>query len=69
LRPRRERWVEDSRQVRQDAKNAKGDLGRAFGEVAVELRPGDLAEIVFAASKIAVQGARYPEKLEMMTGR
>jgi hypothetical protein len=37
--------------------------------VAVELTPDDLREIESAASKITVQGARYPEKLEQMTGR
>src|SRR5437016_10697878 len=35
----------------------------------VELTPDDLREIESAASKIKVQGARYPEKLEQMTGR
>lgn len=39
------------------------------GAVAVELTPDDLREIDTAASKIAVHGARYPEKLEQMTGR
>lgn len=29
----------------------------------------DLRDIDDAASKITVQGARYPEKLEQMTGR
>jgi hypothetical protein len=29
----------------------------------------DLREIESAASKITVQGARYPERLEQMTGR
>jgi hypothetical protein len=33
-----------------------------------ELTPDDLREIESAASKITVQGARYPEKLEQMTG-
>ncbi|HUJ11607.1 MAG TPA: aldo/keto reductase [Verrucomicrobiae bacterium] len=37
--------------------------------VAVELTTDDLREIENAASKITVQGARYPEKLEQMTGR
>lgn len=37
--------------------------------VSVELTPDDLHEIDSAASKITVQGARYPEKLEQMTGR
>jgi hypothetical protein len=35
----------------------------------LELTPDDLREIESAASKIKVQGARYPEKLEQMTGR
>jgi len=38
------------------------------GAVAVELTSEDLREIDGAASKIAVQGARYPEHLERMTG-
>jgi aryl-alcohol dehydrogenase-like predicted oxidoreductase len=37
--------------------------------VAVELTPDDLREIDSAASKITVQGARYPEHLERRTGR
>ncbi len=36
---------------------------------AIELTPDDLREIENAASKITVHGARYPEKLEQMTGR
>jgi aryl-alcohol dehydrogenase-like predicted oxidoreductase len=39
------------------------------GAVSVELTPDDLRDIESAASKIAVQGARYPEHLEQMTGR
>jgi aryl-alcohol dehydrogenase-like predicted oxidoreductase len=39
------------------------------GAVSVELTPEDLRDIEAAASKITVQGARYPEKLEQMTGR
>jgi aryl-alcohol dehydrogenase-like predicted oxidoreductase len=35
----------------------------------VELTPADLEEIESAASHITVQGARYPENLEQMTGR
>jgi aryl-alcohol dehydrogenase-like predicted oxidoreductase len=35
----------------------------------VELTSADLREIDSAAAKITVQGARYPEKLEQMTGR
>jgi aryl-alcohol dehydrogenase-like predicted oxidoreductase len=34
----------------------------------VELTPDDLREIDNASSKIEVQGARYPENLEQMTG-
>jgi aryl-alcohol dehydrogenase-like predicted oxidoreductase len=44
-------------------------LDENIGAVAVELTPDDLREIDSAASKIKVQGARYPEKLEQMTGR
>jgi len=36
--------------------------------VAIDLTPDDLRDIDSAASKIPVQGARYPEKLEKMTG-
>jgi aryl-alcohol dehydrogenase-like predicted oxidoreductase len=36
---------------------------------AVELTADDLREIDTAASRITVQGARYPEHLERMTGR
>jgi aryl-alcohol dehydrogenase-like predicted oxidoreductase len=44
-------------------------LEENMGAVAVELTPDDLREIESAASKITVQGARYPAKLEQMTGR
>jgi aryl-alcohol dehydrogenase-like predicted oxidoreductase len=44
-------------------------LEENIGAAAIELTPDDLREIDNAASKIAVQGARYPEKLEQMTGR
>jgi aryl-alcohol dehydrogenase-like predicted oxidoreductase len=44
-------------------------LEENIGAVAVELTPDDLREIETAASKIKVEGARYPEKLEQMTGR
>ena len=37
--------------------------------VNVELSPEDLRELETAASKIAVQGARYPEELQKMVGR
>jgi len=44
-------------------------LDENIGAAAVELTPGDLRQIESAASKITIQGARYPEKLEQMTGR
>jgi aryl-alcohol dehydrogenase-like predicted oxidoreductase len=44
-------------------------LDENIGAVSVELTTGDLRDIENAASKITVQGARYPEKLEQMTGR
>jgi aryl-alcohol dehydrogenase-like predicted oxidoreductase len=44
-------------------------LDENIGAVAIELTSGDLRDIESAASKITVQGARYPEKLEQMTGR
>src|SRR5207253_9798846 len=39
------------------------------GAAALELTSDDLREIDSAASKITVQGARYPENLARMTGR
>ena len=44
-------------------------LEENIGAVSVELTPDDLRDIESAAAKITVQGARYPEKLEQMTGR
>jgi aryl-alcohol dehydrogenase-like predicted oxidoreductase len=44
-------------------------LDENIGAVAVELTPDDLRDIESAAAKITVHGARYPEKLEQMTGR
>jgi aryl-alcohol dehydrogenase-like predicted oxidoreductase len=44
-------------------------LDENIGAVAVELTPDDLSDIESAASKIKVEGARYPEKLEQLTGR
>jgi aryl-alcohol dehydrogenase-like predicted oxidoreductase len=40
-----------------------------IGASAIALTPNDLREIDSAASKITVQGARYPEELERMTYR
>jgi aryl-alcohol dehydrogenase-like predicted oxidoreductase len=44
-------------------------LDENIGAVAVVLTPDDLREIDGAAAKITVQGDRYPERLESMTGR
>jgi len=44
-------------------------LEENIGAAAIELSQDDHREIENAASKIKVQGARYPEKLEQMTGR
>jgi aryl-alcohol dehydrogenase-like predicted oxidoreductase len=44
-------------------------LDENLGALSVELTPADLRDIDGAASKITVQGARYPERLEQMTGR
>ncbi len=43
-------------------------LEENIGAAAVELTSDDLREIESAASKITVQGARYPEELERRTG-
>jgi aryl-alcohol dehydrogenase-like predicted oxidoreductase len=44
-------------------------LEENIGAVAVDLTPEDLSAIESAAAKITVQGARYPESIERMTGR
>ncbi|HEY6126631.1 MAG TPA: aldo/keto reductase [Candidatus Acidoferrum sp.] len=44
-------------------------LEENLGAVSVQLSPEDLRTIESASSNIAVQGARYPERLEQMTGR
>jgi aryl-alcohol dehydrogenase-like predicted oxidoreductase len=43
-------------------------LKENIGAASLELTPDDLNEIESAASKITVQGDRYPEHLERMTG-
>jgi aryl-alcohol dehydrogenase-like predicted oxidoreductase len=43
-------------------------LEENIGAVSIQLTPGDLQEIDTTASKIKVEGARYPERLEKMTG-
>jgi len=44
-------------------------LEENIGATSTELTPEDLREIETAASKITVQGARYPEHIEQKTGR
>jgi len=43
-------------------------LEENIGAASIDLTPDDLREIESAASRITVQGARYPEHLERMTG-
>jgi aryl-alcohol dehydrogenase-like predicted oxidoreductase len=43
-------------------------LDENIGALSVELTSDDLREITDAASKITVQGGRYPDRLEKMTG-
>ena len=44
-------------------------LEENLGAANVELTPEDLRQLETAASKIAVQGARYPAELQKMVGR
>lgn len=44
-------------------------LDENIGAAAVDLTADDFHEIASAASKIKVEGARYPEHLERLTGR
>jgi aryl-alcohol dehydrogenase-like predicted oxidoreductase len=44
-------------------------LDENLGAAALELSTADLREIESAASKISVQGARYPEQLQKLVGR
>lgn len=43
-------------------------LEENIGAAAIALTPDDLREIESAASKITIEGARYPEELEKRTG-
>jgi len=43
-------------------------LEENIGAASVELTPHDLSDIESASAKIQVQGARYPEAIERMTG-
>ncbi|MBV9268989.1 MAG: aldo/keto reductase, partial [Acidobacteriaceae bacterium] len=44
-------------------------LDENIGALSLELTSDDIRDIDEAASKIAVEGNRYPERLEAMTGR
>jgi aryl-alcohol dehydrogenase-like predicted oxidoreductase len=44
-------------------------LEENLGAATIELTPEDLSEIKAAALKITVEGDRYPERLEQLTGR
>jgi aryl-alcohol dehydrogenase-like predicted oxidoreductase len=44
-------------------------LDENIGAAAIQLTPDDLREIDSAASKVSVQGARYPEHLNRLVGR
>jgi aryl-alcohol dehydrogenase-like predicted oxidoreductase len=44
-------------------------LEENIGAVEIKLTAGDLRDIESAASEITVHGARYPERLEQLTGR
>jgi aryl-alcohol dehydrogenase-like predicted oxidoreductase len=44
-------------------------LEENLGSLSVDLTPDDLRELDTASSQIKLEGARYPERLEQMTGR
>ncbi|HVP67957.1 MAG TPA: aldo/keto reductase [Anaeromyxobacteraceae bacterium] len=44
-------------------------LDENLGAAGLDLTPDDIREITVAASKVAIQGARYPEALERLVGR
>ena len=44
-------------------------LEENIGAVRVQISPDDIRELDMAASKIPVQGARYPEELQKLVGR
>lgn len=44
-------------------------LDENLGAVNIHLTAGDLGEIEKAAGKVKIDGARYPEAIEKMTGR
>jgi hypothetical protein len=48
---------------------ARDSIQENIGALNVERTTGELREIDSASSKIKVEGARYPERLEQLTGR
>ena len=44
-------------------------LEENLGAADIRLTPDDLREVESAASEITVQGARYPQHMEQMSGR
>ena len=44
-------------------------LEENIGAISVHLSPDDLRQLEMTASKIPVQGARYPEELQKLVGR
>ena len=44
-------------------------MKKTINAAAVELAADDLRDIERAASHVTMQGARYPEELDRMTGR
>jgi aryl-alcohol dehydrogenase-like predicted oxidoreductase len=44
-------------------------LEENIGAVNIKLSPDDIRELETATSKVAVQGARYPEELQKLVGR
>ena len=60
----RERWI-----VPIPGTTKRERLEENIGAAEIELTPEDLAEVDRATSEIRVEGDRYPESLERMTGR
>jgi aryl-alcohol dehydrogenase-like predicted oxidoreductase len=44
-------------------------LEENLGAVEIELTRGDLEELESAAAQVKIEGDRYPEALEQLTGR
>ena len=61
-------WRKSPGSCRSPAPRSCNRLEENIGAASVALTPDDLRDIESTASKITVEGARYPEKLEAMTG-